>query len=195
VPVRRKTMQFFTVGDFASATSTFFFSGTCWPRRQPASAVMTSFCFGVVVAIGDRFAGESAEDDRVNRADSSAGQHGDRQLGHHRHVDRHDVALLDAEFQQHVGEFADFAVQLLVGERSLFARLAFPKEGSLVLRGRAEMGVEAVVGSVGLTADEPLCKRLVPFEDFGVGLEPMQLGGLLAPNPSMSAAASAHIFS
>ena len=40
---RLKTMHFSTVGDFASASSTFALSGTTLPRRQPPSAVMTSF--------------------------------------------------------------------------------------------------------------------------------------------------------
>src|SRR6185295_10466633 len=38
-------MHFSTVGDLASAASTFCLSGTTLPRRQPPSAVMTSRAF------------------------------------------------------------------------------------------------------------------------------------------------------
>ena len=43
------------------------------------------------------------------------------------------------------------------------------------------MGVEAVVGDVGLAADEPLGERLVPLEHLVEGLKPVQLAGQPAP--------------
>ena len=146
-------MHFSTVGDFSSAASTFAFSGTILPRRQPPSAVMMSFALRVVVAVGDGFRGEAAEDDRMHRPDAGAGEHGDRRLRHHRHVDRDAVALRDAERFQGVGEPADFAVQLLVGQRAGVARLAFPDDRGLVLPPGGEVPVEAVV------ADVQLCRR------------------------------------
>ena len=100
---------------------------------------------GVVVAVGDGVGAEAAEDDRVRRADPGTGQHGDRQLGDHRHVDRDAVAGLDAELLQHVGELADFAMQLLIGQHAGVARLAFPDDRRLVLPPRREVPVEAVV--------------------------------------------------
>ena len=41
-PVRLSTITCFTVGDFLSASSTFFLRGSCEPRRQPPSAVITA---------------------------------------------------------------------------------------------------------------------------------------------------------
>ena len=58
---------------------------------------------GVVDAVGQRLGGEAAEDDGVRRADAGAGEHGDRQLGDHRHVDGDAVAAPHAELLQRVG--------------------------------------------------------------------------------------------
>ena len=84
-------------------------------------------------------------------------------------------------FFEHVGELADFAVQHFVGVDADVARLALPDDGGLVPPGGVQMGVEAVVGDVGLPADEPLGERLVPLEDLRVGLEPMEFMAHLAP--------------
>jgi hypothetical protein len=56
-------------------------------------------------------AAEAAEYLRVNDAEPRAGQHRDRQLGHHRHVQRHPVAGLQAaEIAQHGSELVHPAV-------------------------------------------------------------------------------------
>ena len=47
----------------------------------------------VVHPAGERVGGEAAEDDRVRRAEPRAGEHRDRQLGDHAHVDRDRRAL------------------------------------------------------------------------------------------------------
>ena len=67
----------------------------------PAAAVARVLCENghaprVVDAVGDGVGGESAKDDRVHRANAGAGQHGDRQFGDHRQIDRHPVARADA---------------------------------------------------------------------------------------------------
>ena len=66
----------------------------------------------IVDAIAQRFGGEAAEDDGVRRADARARQHADHDLGHHAHVDRDAIALLDAEAAQHGGERDHLLVQL-----------------------------------------------------------------------------------
>ena len=111
-----------------------------------------------------RLGGEAAEDDRVRRADPGAGEHRDRQLRDHRHVDRDPVALLDAELLQRVGGLADLAQQVGVGERPRVAGLADPVVGDLVAAAGLDVPVEAVVGDVQLAADEPLRERQVPLE-------------------------------
>ncbi len=110
-----------------------------------------------------RLAGEAAEDDRVDDAEPRAGEHRDRQLGHHRHVDRDAVARLQAaEVPEKRGELVHAGVELLVRDRLrvLVFRLGDEDEGRLVLVLR-EMAVDAVVGGVELAADEPFPERRV----------------------------------
>ena len=70
----------------------------------------------IVDAAGEAVGREAAEDDRMNRADARAGEHRVGGLRDHRHVDGDAVALLDAVRLQHVGEAADFVVQLAIGD-------------------------------------------------------------------------------
>src|SRR5271169_2864611 len=44
------------------------------------------------------------------------GQHRERRLGHHRHIDQHAVALDDAEACQHAGQTRDLVAQFQIGE-------------------------------------------------------------------------------
>ena len=75
---------------------------------------------------------ESAEDDRMHRADPRAGEHGDRRLRNRRHVNDDAIAFADFVSLQDVRELADLAVQLLIRERAFVARFAFPKDRGLV---------------------------------------------------------------
>ena len=129
----------------------------------------------VVDATRQAIRAEPAEDDAVRRADPRAGQHGDQQLGDHGQVDGHAVPALDAQALQHVGEFADLAPKLPVGERPLLTQFAFPKDGDLVPRGRIQVAVQAVVASVELAAVEPAGVGVVPFQDGVPLLEPVEL--------------------
>ena len=51
----------------------------------------------VVDAVAQRFGAEAAEHHAVHGADAGAREHGNRQLGHQRHVQRDAIALLGAE--------------------------------------------------------------------------------------------------
>ena len=115
-------------------------------------------CLRVVDAIAQRLGAEAAEDDAVDGADAGAGEHRDRQLGHERHVERDAIALLDAERLQDVGELADLAMEIEVGQRAAIAGLAFPDERGLVAARRADVAIEAVDADVELAADEPLAR-------------------------------------
>ena len=69
----------------------------------------------------------------MNRADARAAEHGHGGFGNHRHVNRHAVALLDAERFQDVGELADLRVQFRVGDAlHVLLRFALPDDGGLV---------------------------------------------------------------
>ena len=122
----------------------------------PVGAVLRDDGDGFLVgdAIDQRVGRESAEDDRVHRSDARAGQHGNRQLGTHAHVDGDTITRLDAQRLQHVGALVHFLKQLLIGERADFARLALPDDGGLVLAKGRDVTVEAVVGKVDLARRE-----------------------------------------
>ena len=93
---------------------------------------MSSVALCVVDAIAQRLGAEAAEHHAVDRADARARQHRDGQLRDERQVDRDAIALLHAERLEDVGELADLAVQIEVGQRPAIARLAFPDERGLV---------------------------------------------------------------
>ena len=72
--------------------------------QRHLAAAATAFVGGdqqlrraVLDAVGQAVRREPAEHHGMDRADAGAGQHRHRGLGHHRQVDRHPVALLDAE--------------------------------------------------------------------------------------------------
>jgi hypothetical protein len=62
--------------------------------------------------------------------------------------------------------------------------------GDLVAVAGGDVAVDAVVADVELAADEPLRVRRLPVEDGVPVLEPLELGGLPAQNPSRSSFAS-----
>jgi len=98
----------------------------------------------VVDPVLDRLAGEAPKDDRVDQSEARTRQHRHCGLRHHRQVDGHPVALGQTERGQGVRHLADFAVQLLVGDRADVPRLTFENNRSLVLARRAEVTVQTV---------------------------------------------------
>ena len=113
---------------------------------------------GDLHALLDRLRREAAEDDVVRRADARAGEHRDDDLGDHRQEDPDDVAGLDAEVLQRVGELLDVAVEVGVGDVALLALLAAPVERDAVAVAGLDVAVDAVVGDVELAAHEPLAR-------------------------------------
>ena len=127
----------------------------------------------VVRAIGERVGGEAAEDDRVRSAEPRAGEHRDRELGDHAHVDRDLRPLADAELLEHVRHPDDLGQQLGVGERSaLPLRLTLPVVGDPVAETRLDVAVDAVVGDVQLPAEVPLRVGKLPLVQLRERLEP-----------------------
>ena len=86
----------------------------------PAISGDDDLAVGILHAIDDCLGAESAEDHRMHGADPRAGEHGDRQLRQHTHVDRNDVTLLDAKILEHVGKLAHLALQIVVGKPANF---------------------------------------------------------------------------
>ena len=162
--------------------STCCLIGAVLPLRRAPSTVISALASRELHPLLDRVGREAAEDDVVRRADPRAGQHRHDDLGDHRQVDPDDVALLDAQVLQRVGELLDVAVQVGVGDVALLALLAAPVVGDLVALARLDVAVQAVVGGVDLAVLEPLVERRIGVVDVVGGLlEPVQLLGLLDP--------------
>ena len=139
------------------------------------------FGLGVVDALAQGFGGKSAEDDAVRRADFRAGEHGDGQLRHHAHVDRHAVAFGDAQGTQRVGEAVHLALEHAVGEHAGIAGLTLPDDGGLIAARGVRVAIDAVVGDVQLAADEPFGPGHVPVQHLLPGREPIELPGFVGP--------------
>ena len=128
---------------------------------------------GVVDPPGERLGREAAEDHRVRRADPGAGEHRDRQLRDHRHVDRDPVARRHAELEERVGGLGDLPLEVGVGDGPGVAGLADPVVGDLGAEATLDVAVDAVVGDVQLAAVEPLGEREVPVEGRRERLDPI----------------------
>src|SRR3546814_8793073 len=73
------------------------------PRFERAGGREHKFRFGIVDALGEFMTRKTAEDDRMDRAEPRAGEHGEHRFGHHRHIDDHPVAGADRS-EEHTSE-------------------------------------------------------------------------------------------
>ena len=143
------------------------------PAAQPLVLRDEQLALHVVQAARERVGGEPAEHNRVRRAEARAGEHRDRQLGNHPHVDADRRSLADAEALERICEADDLTLE--VGERqrpALVGRLPLPVVGDLVAEARLDVPVDAVVRDVELAAEVPLRVRELPLEELVEGLEP-----------------------
>ena len=108
-------------------------------------------------------------------ADSRAGQHRNRRLGNVRQINDDAIAFFDVVPFQHIREAADFAMQLLIGERALVARFAFPNYCGLVPTRPSEVAVQTIFRNVEFAAHEPFRKRRLPFDNLFPRRAPDQL--------------------
>jgi hypothetical protein len=77
----------------------------------------------ILDAARERLRREAAEDDGMDGAHARAGEHRNRGLGDHRHVDRDAIAFLHAEPAQRIAEAADLLVQFPVRDTSRHRRI------------------------------------------------------------------------
>ncbi len=183
-PVRRTTS---TCSTPLSARSTASSTAGRLQRRglaAPPAAVRGDDDLGVRVldAGCERVRRETAEHHRVRGADPRAGQHRDRGLRDHRHVDGDPVALLNSQLQQGVRGLGDLVLQLRVGDRAAVAGLALEVDGDPVAVARLDVPVHAVVRHVERAVLEPLGERRVrPVQRLGRFLRPAEAAGLRGP--------------
>ncbi len=152
-------------------------------RAAPPSAIGgdEQVALSIVDAVAKRFGAETAEDDRVRRANARAREHGNRELGDERQVNRDAIAPLHAERLQHVGELTDLPVEIEVRQRPAVTRLAFPDERRLVTPCASRVTIDAIDARVDRAADKPFRVRRLPLEDFRPRSEPLELGRKRGP--------------
>src|ERR1700676_2915172 len=121
----------------------------------------------------------------MNGADPRAGQHRVGGFRNHRKIDRDAVALLDVAGAQDVGEFADFVVQLPIGDvLRLRGAVALPDDGGLVAA-LVEMAVDAIPGDIEDAVLEPFDRDVAGSKgrvlDLGKRLDPAYALALFGP--------------
>lgn len=102
-------------------------------KRPPtqSTSILTAF-LTYHDAVSQGLSAETSEHHAVRGAQARAGKHGDGCLGHHGHVERHEVSLLHAQLLHGVGHSADLPQQLLVGDLGDHSGLvAFVQDGNL----------------------------------------------------------------
>ena len=126
---------------------------------------------------------EPAEHDRMHRADPGTGQHRDRRLRDHRHIDQHAVALPHPEPGQHPGDKRGPVAHLAIGKTlDRAGDRAVPDQRDPVAASRHDMAVERVPARVETRADEPSVKRRIAFvEDPVPAPLPIDCLGRLGP--------------
>src|SRR4030095_10495796 len=100
----------------------------------------------------------------MHRADPRTGQHGNRGLRNVREINDDAVPLFDVVALKHVGETANFAMQLLVRECAFVTRFALPDNSRLISAWAGQMPIQTIFRDVQFSANEPFGERCFPFE-------------------------------
>lgn len=110
---------------------------------------------GVNNTIAERVRGETSKDNRVDGADTRAGEECNQSFGNHGHVESDGVALPHTHLSESVGEFADLSEELAVCYRPALAGLVCLIDDGGLVGVLDRMPVDAVVGGVQATLEEP----------------------------------------
>src|SRR5262249_41513612 len=96
-------------------------------------------------------------------------------------INDHAITFFDLVPFQHIREAANFAMQMLIGERAFIARFAFPDNCRLVPARSGQMPIQTVLRDVEFPADEPLREWSLPLENFFPRSAPAQLALFARP--------------
>ncbi len=111
---------------------------------------------GILDPVAQGAGGKTAEDHRMDGADTRAGEHGDGRFRDHGQIQANPVALGHALGAQGIGEPADGRVQFPVAETPGLTRfIGLPEDGGLVAS-TVEMAVQAVCRDVEQAVREPV---------------------------------------
>ena len=121
----------------------------------------------------------------MHRADPRAGEHGDRRLWHHRHIEQDSVALLDAKATQDFGQDLGFNLKRLISERALLpGQRRIVDDRRLLAATLPHVAVDGVPAGVADAADEPAAvDASIRVEHPLRRLDPIDLLRGFAPKP------------
>ena len=108
----------------------------------------------------------------MRSAEARAGEHRDRHFRDHRHIDRHAIALANAERLERIRRLLHLAVEVVVGEGAPITRLTDPVNGDLLAEPRGDVAIDAVLRNVQPPVREPLREGEVPLQRLGEGGAP-----------------------
>ena len=129
---------------------------------------------GVINTHGQLICGETAEDNRMDRADTDTCQHGDQGLRDHRHVDDNPVSRQNPFGSQPACEGGDLLLQLCIGGFGFLSRdRAVIDNGHPIAIAGLDMAIYGIVAGVDL-------RVLKPFVQGGV-IVPQSFGGRFDP--------------
>ena len=118
----------------------------------------------------------------MSRTKSRTGEHGDRDLGNHRHIDCDAIALRDTEGLEGIRCLLHLAQQIAICHGASVAWFSDPVEGHLLTTPSSYVAIDAVLGNVQLTIFKPLREGKVPLERLGKWRSPgKQFACLLGP--------------
>jgi len=84
----------------------------------------------------------------MRSTEARAGEHRDRHFRDHRHIDRHAIALANAERLERIRRLLDLTVEVVVGERATITRLTDPVNGDLLAEPCGDVAINAVLRNV-----------------------------------------------
>src|SRR5690554_191172 len=111
----------------------------------------------------------------MDEAEARAGEHRDRRLGHHPHIDPDAIALLRPKPPKQVRGAAHLGRELFIGDLSDIAGLALEDDRGLIPASLLDMAIKAVHADIELAVREEFGVGRLPFQRFRRWLRPDEL--------------------
>ena len=120
----------------------------------------------------------------MHRANPRTRQHRNRQLGNHRHVQRHPISRLHPQLLQHIRKLTHLAMQVLIPQHASIPGFPFPDNRGFVSMRPQEVTVHTVIAGVDPASDKPLSLRHLPLQHRVPAPKPVQVLRHLSPETS-----------
>ena len=121
----------------------------------------------------------------MDRADPRTGEHRHSGFGDHRHIYGDAVAFADPARFHHIGKFADFFMQLAIGDMAAVGGLITFKDDGCLVTALGQMPVKAVGGGVECAVFKPFDAQIISIIrdvfNFAVRLDPVDPFAVFGP--------------